>query len=159
MSADVMLGAPPGLNLLCRIVARVAPVVSLGQAPCGERRFVPIIGGTVEGAVLNGEILAGGMDWQLQRGDGILEIEAHYAMRAMDGALIEIRSKGYRHGPPDVMKRLLAGEAVGVDEYYFRTAMSFQTGAPAWAHLNSVLAVGKAARLPDAAVLDVYLVR
>jgi hypothetical protein len=36
--------------------------------------------------------------------------------------------------------------------------MRFQTGSPAWSHLNSVLAIGKATRRPDAAVLDVFLV-
>jgi len=148
----------PGLTYLCRITARVSPVVILGPAPYGERRYVPIIGGTVEGDSLSGEVLSGGVDWQVQRNDGTLDIQAHYVLRAADGALIEIQSNGYRHGPSDVMARLAKGDPVSPDEYYFRTAMTFQTAAPAWAHLNSMLAVGKGAREPGAAVLDVYLV-
>lgn len=150
-------GAAPGMQLLCRIVARVAPLVSLGDGPYGERRCVPIVGGSVTGPLLNGDVVAGGMDWQVQRRDGTLDIAAQYMLRTSEGALIEVRSNGYRHGPPGVMARLAAGAAVGADEYYFRTAMTFQTGSPAWAYLNSVLAIGKAARQPDAAVLDVYL--
>ena len=148
----------PGMRFLCRITARVSPVVSLGMAPFGERRFVPIIGGQVEGGALSGEVLAGGVDWQIQRGDGVLDISAQYVVRASDGALIEVVSRGYRHGPAEVMARLARGEQVSPNEYYFRTAMSFQTGAPQWAHLNAVLAIGKAIRKPDAAVLDVFLI-
>lgn len=151
-------GGAPGLRFLCRITARVAPVVSLGMLPCGERRYVPIVGGTVEGRPFAGEVVAGGVDWQMQRGDGTLEIAAHYVLRLADGALVEIESNGYRHGPAEVMRRLAAGEAVAPHEYYFRTAMRFRTGAPQWAHLNSLLAIGKAVRRPDAAVLDVFLV-
>ena len=39
-----------------------------------------------------------------------------------------------RHGPAEVMARLARGEAVAREEYFFRTLMRFQTGAPAWAH-------------------------
>jgi hypothetical protein len=149
--------APPPLAHLCRITARVAPIVSLGEVPFGERRYVPIVGGEVEG-VLSGEVVGGGMDWQIQRRDGTLDISAQYVIRASDGAFIEVESRGYRHGPAEVMARMARGEAVAPEEYYFRTAMRFQTAARAWLHLNSVLAIGKATRLPDAAVLDVFLV-
>jgi hypothetical protein len=161
MAASTAANQPapaPNLEWHCRITARVSPVVSLGDAPCGERRYVPIIGGSVEGPVLSGEVLAGGVDWQLQRRDGTLEIEAHYVLRAADGALIEVRSSGYRHGPAAVMERMARGEPVAPHEYYFRTAIRFQTGSPAWAHLNSVLAVGRGMRESGAALIDVYLV-
>jgi len=152
------VSAAPALRHLCRITARVSALVSLGAAPYGERRYVPIIGGEVEGETLSGEVLSGGVDWQIQRRDGTLDISAQYVIRAADGALIEVESRGYRHGPPEVMARLARGEPVSPDDYYFRTAMRFQTGSPAWSHLNSVLALGKAMRQPDAAVLDVFLV-
>ena len=155
--SPVAMKAPP-LRRLCRITARVAPLVSLGEAAYGERRYVPIIGGEVEGEMLSGAVLAGGTDWQIQRRDGTLDISAQYVIRAADGALIEVESRGYRHGPADVMARLAKGEPVSPDDYYFRTAMRFQTGAPAWQYLNSALAIGKAMRRPDAAVLDVFLV-
>lgn len=160
MSKDENRGpdAAPALEWLCRITARVAPMVSLGAAPAGERRYVPIVGGTVEGPALNGEVINGGVDWQLARSDGTLEIMAQYVLKATDGALIEVQSRGYRHGPPDVMARMARGEPVAPHEYYFHTAMSFCTGSPAWARLNSLLAVAKARREPGAAVLDVYLV-
>jgi hypothetical protein len=57
-------------------------------------------GGTVRGPELNGSIVAGGVDWQTNRCDGVLEIAAHYVARTDDGALVEIRSDVLRHGPP-----------------------------------------------------------
>jgi len=148
----------PALRHFCRITARVSTLVTLGAGPYGERRYVPIIGGEVEGDALSGEVLAGGVDWQILRQDGTLDISAQYVLRASDGSLIEVESRGYRHGPAEVMARLAKGEAVSPDDYYFRTAMRFQTSAPQWQSLNSVLAIGKAMRRPDAAVLDVFLV-
>jgi hypothetical protein len=148
----------PALRHLCRITARVSPLVTLGEGPYGERRYVPIIGGEVEGEELSGEVLAGGVDWQVRRRDGTLDISAQYVIRTRDGGLIEVESRGYRHGPAEVMARLGRGETVSADDYYFRTALRFQTGVPKWQRLNSVLAIGKAMRMPDAAVLDVFLV-
>lgn len=131
----------PALLPMTEVVCEVGALVSLGAAPQGERRYVPLAGGSVSGPELNGTIVEGGVDWQLQRGDGVLEIDAHYVVRTDDGALVEIRSTGLRHGPPAVMARLAAGEPVGADEYFFRTVVRFTTGAPAWAHLNKVIAL------------------
>src|SRR4051812_27425720 len=103
------------------VEASVGPIVSLGPAPAGERRVVAILGGTVEGDGIRGEIVPGGEDWQTLRADGVLEIEAHYVVRLDDGALVEVLSQGYRHGPPEVMARLARGEPVAADEYFFRT--------------------------------------
>lgn len=147
---------PPALLPLTRIRCDVGPLVSLGPAPHGERRYVPLGGGTVAGPELNGRIVEGGVDWQILRGDGVLEIAAHYVIRTDDGALIEVRSDGLRHGPDAVMARLARGEPVGRDEYFFRTLMRFATGAPAWRHLNRVLALAVGQREASAVLLDVW---
>lgn len=157
-STRITTAEAPELRHLCRITARVSPLVSLGEGPYGERRYVPIIGGEVEGETLCGEVLAGGTDWQVQRRDGTLDISAQYVIRTRKGVLIEVESRGFRHGPAEVMARLAQGKSVSPDEYYFRTVLRFQTGTPEWRYLNSVLAIGKAMRRPDAAVLDVFLV-
>jgi len=148
----------PSMRFLCRITARVDPVVSLGDTACGERRYVPIIGGTVSGEEFSGKVVAGGVDWQLQRSDGTLEIAAHYVIEDAEGARVEVSSDGFRHGPPEVMRRLAAGEPVAPEEYYFRTAIRFRTGAARWRHLNSVIAVGMGARTTGAAIIDVHVV-
>ncbi len=141
---------------MTRIRCAVSPIVSLGPAPLGERRYVPILSGTVQGPELSGEIVGGGVDWQIQRGDGVLEIAAHYVIRADDGGLIEVRSEGLRHGPPEVMQRLGRGEAVPPEAYFFRTLLRLTTGASAWLHLNKLLALAVGQREPDCVRLDVY---
>lgn len=152
------LPPPPLLLPMTRVTCRVGALVTLGQAKYGERRYVPLAGGTVSGAELNGEIVDGGVDWQVQRADGVLDIAAHYVIRASDGALIEVQSDGMRHAAPEVMAALARSEAVPREAYYFRTVMRFQTGAPAWLHLNRLLALACGERLADRVVLDVYRV-
>lgn len=147
---------PPMLQPMTQIRCEVGELVSLGDASRGERRYVPLGGGTVQGPELNGSIVEGGVDWQLLRGDGVLEIAAHYVIRAHDGALIEVRSEGLRHGPPEVMARLARGEPVPREAYLFRTLVRFDTGAPAWVHLCRTLAIACGQREARAVLLDLY---
>ena len=123
--------APPQLVPMTQLRCEVGPLVSLGAAKYGERRYVALLGGTVRGPELNGTIVEGGVDWQVNRADGALDIAAHYVIRTDDGALIEVQSDGLRHGAPQVLARLARGEAVARDEYFFRTVVRFTTGAPA----------------------------
>lgn len=134
----------------------VGALVSLGPAPLGERRYVPLLGGTVTGPELTGHIEAGGVDWQINRSDGALEIAAHYVIVTADEARIEVHSSGLRHGPAEVLARLAAGEDVPADQYFFRTLMRFTTGAAAWAHLNKTMAVAVGQRQARQVILDVY---
>ena len=151
-----MLPPAPALLPLAHIVCDVGALVSLGPAPLGERRYVPLLGGTVSGPGLQGRIREGGIDWQIARADDVLEIDAHYVVEASDGALIEIRSQGVRHGPPEVMARLAAGEDVPADAYYFRTVVRFTTGATAWRHLNGLIAIARGRREAQRVLLDLY---
>lgn len=148
----------PSLSLLCTIECEVDEIVSLGPAPAGERRFVPLGRGRVAGPVLNGELIAGGVDWQWRRADGTLEIDAHYALRLADGAVVEVQSVGLRHGPPEVMEALARGDAVPPSAYYFRTAVRLSTGASDWLHLNRMLALALGGREKRRVLLDLYAV-
>jgi Protein of unknown function (DUF3237) len=150
------LPPPPVLVPMMRVMCEVGTLVSLGPGKYGERRYVPLGGGSVAGPELNGTLVEGGVDWQVQRGDGVLDIAAHYVIRTADGALIEVQSDGVRHGPADVMARLARGDAVPRDAYFFRTILRFQTGAPQWLHLNKVLALACGQREATRVVLDVY---
>lgn len=150
------LPPPPALVPMTQIRCEVKDLVNLGPGKHGERRYVPLGGGTVMGPELNGTLVEGGVDWQVNRADGVLDIAAHYVIRADDGALIEVQSDGMRHANPAVMARLARGELVPGSEYFFRTLMKFQTGAPQWAHLNRVMAIACGQREPSLVVLDVY---
>ena len=149
--------AAPALLPMTRIRCEVGALVSLGgPAKHGERRYVPLGGGSVVGPELNGTLVEGGVDWQVNRADGVLDIAAHYVIRTDDGALVEVQSDGMRHGPADVMARLARGEPVEPHEYFFRTVVRFTTGAPSWLHLNKVLALAVGRREARAVLLDFY---
>ncbi len=147
---------PPPLTFMGQVRCDVGPVVSLGPGPHGERRFVALTGGTVAGPELNGTIVEGGVDWQVARPDGALDIAAHYVVRTPDDGLVEVQSDGLRHGPPEVIARLAAGEPVDPASYFFRTLMRFTTGHPAWLHLNKVMAIASGRREARLVVLDVW---
>ena len=147
---------PPALVPMTQIRCQVGALVTLGTAPLGERRYVPLGGGSARGPELNGTLVEGGVDWQIARGDGVLEIAAHYVIRADDGGLIEVRSEGLRHGPPAVMEQLARGESVPRGDYFFRTLVRFTTGASAWQHLNKVMAIACGQREARLVLLDVY---
>jgi hypothetical protein len=146
------------LTPLFHVSAEVGEVRSLGPAPGGERRVVPILGGTFRGDGLEGEVLGGGADWQWRRDDGTLDIDAHYALRERGGAVIEVRSRGVRAGPAEVLERLARGDDLDPAAYYFRTALRFTTGDPRLGWLNRVLGLATAARRARRVELDVYRV-
>jgi hypothetical protein len=152
---------PEGLlEAIGRFEVEVGPVRSLGAMAAGERRVVEITGGRAAG-LLAGEILPGGADWQWLRSDGITEISAHYVVQTDAGALVEIHSDGYRHGPAQVMARLAAGAAVDRSEYYFRTALRFAlvSADPRLARLNGLLGVGVGQRQAGRVLLDIFTLR
>lgn len=132
---------------LLRLSVEVGDIVSLGATPTGERRVVAITGGSFDSDEgWRGSVLPGGADWQLLRGDGVLEVDARYVLQDERGARVQVVSQGLRHGPPEVISALARGEAVDASQYYFRTAMRFETAAAELQHLNFVVAVGLGAR-------------
>lgn len=156
MPQPSLLPPPPPLVAMAQVRCEVGELVSLGPAKYGERRYVPLGGGTVQGPELNGTLVSGGVDWQVARADGVLDIAAHYVIRTDDGALVEVQSEGLRHGPPEVMARLARGETVPREAYFFRTVVRFTTGAPAWLHLNRTLALAVGQREARLVLLDLY---
>lgn len=150
------MSAPPSLIPMAQVRCKVQGTVSLGNGPYGERRYVRLEGGTVEGPELNGRVAEGGIDWQTARDDGVLDIGAHYVIRTNDEELIEVHSTGLRHGPQKIITRLERGEHVSPTEYFFRTVMRFTTGASALAHLNKLIAIAVGQREANLVILDVY---
>src|SRR5262252_11174408 len=100
-------------RLLMMLRVKVAPAQNVGAVPLGTRRTAPIGGGAFEGPRLRGTVLPGGSaDWQLLRADGVLEMDLRLTLQTDDGALIEMKSFGLRHGPPEVMAAIGRGETV-----------------------------------------------
>lgn len=84
---------PPRARFVYEAIVEIGPTQLLGEGPLGERRIVPILGGTFEGPRIRGRVLAGGADRQLIRRDGIKRLEALYEMQADDGAVLTVLNR------------------------------------------------------------------
>lgn len=146
----------PEFSFVTEIRAEVAPALSLGAGPNGERRLIPITGGRCVGPRMTGVVLPGGADFQHIRPDGVLELEARYALRLEDGALVNVVNQGLRHAAPEEMARLARGEPVPPERIYFRTTPRFDTVAPAHGWMTRTLFVGLAERHPDHVRIRVF---
>jgi Protein of unknown function (DUF3237) len=130
-----------------------APVIISGESQ--GRRFIPILGGLVEGG-LEGRVMSGGGDWQTVAPDGTLDIDAHYVLAIRDHGMVEVRSRGLRSGSASVLAALGRGEEVDPSEYYFRTSIRLRTAAPGLARLNQVIALSTGARVAGGVRLKVF---
>ena len=149
---------PPGLRPFCTLEVEAGPVRSLGQGRLGQRRIVPIVGGRVSGAQVNGRILPGGADWLTVSPAGVALMDARYSLETDDGAIIEIIDQGFRHGPAETMQRLMAGEAVAADAYYMRSSIRLETGHPDYAFVNTMVFVGTGAKTARGVQIDIYAI-
>jgi hypothetical protein len=149
----------PRLRHIYRLDADVDAPVDLGDTPQGHRRIVALTGGRAEGNDLHAELLAtAGADWQILRGDGSSVADIRYTLETDQGALLYVQAHGVRHGDPEVLARLAAGEDVDPSEYTFRTTVSIETSAPDLSWLNDGVFIAVGARQPSGVSYDVYLV-
>ena len=107
------------------------PTREIGTTPYGIRRRIPIIGGTFEGPRIRGRVLPGGADWQLERTDHYMVLEADYMIETEDGTQIHVHNRG-----------LTNSRVPGAKTRYLRTVPTFE--APAGPHdwLNQSIFVG-----------------
>ena len=129
-----------------------APGMAAEYAAAGVSRFL------VDGPALHGQVLGGGADWQYVRNDGVTVAEATYLLRTHDGVLIQVRNRGLRHGPAEVVQRLMEGDDVDPGEYYFRTSPTFLVPPGAYDWLNRDVFVATGARHARAIELWFYRV-
>jgi len=78
----------------------IAEMLNFGKSKYGERRIIPITGGTFKGPNIEGVVLPGGADWQLVRPDGDVELYARYTLKTTDGSLIQMTNRVLIHTPP-----------------------------------------------------------
>jgi hypothetical protein len=134
-----------------------APIVA-GDFGYGVRRIIPILGGDVRGEGIKGSIFPLGADFQTVRPNGLTELEAKYAFKMDDGAIVYIENIGIRFGPKQLLDRIAKGEIVDPALIYFRSVPKFETGAENYRWLMENLFVGVGARYPDRVEIDVHQV-
>jgi hypothetical protein len=139
------------------ITAHVGEATSAGDIGTGVRRIVPILGGEVRGEI-NGKFCAAGADFQIIRPNGLMDIEARYALETDDGAVIYVENRGMRFGPVELLQRLNRGEPVDPNLIYCRTVPKFETGHEKYRWLMQHIFIASVARHGDRVVIDVHQV-
>lgn len=139
----------PRLEFVSEGHVSIADTITLGNSKVGERRWVPILGGRFEGPGFSGEVLPG-VDWQIMRPDGVLELDAQYAIRATDGTLIKVRNRAIVYIPPG---------ATSINDVYVRSVPEFEAPREsplAW--LNRTIFVGTAGLDGKTVIIRVFKV-
>jgi hypothetical protein len=149
---------PPTLEFAFEVRAEVASPTVVGEVPNGTRRIIDILGGTFEGPTLKGSVRPGGADWQIIRADGFTEVDARYTLETEAGDLIYVSNLGIRHAPPDVIRRLNAGELVDQAQIYFRSVPKFETAAPELQWLMRSIFIATGERYPNGVVIKFWRV-
>ncbi|WP_458107350.1 DUF3237 domain-containing protein [Arthrobacter sp. R3-55] len=155
-----MTGLPeaPALTFLATLNVKVGPALDIGMTPEGQRRVIPIVGGTVSGPCLQGRVLPAGADYQVQRDAGLTELDARYVVELEDGAMVYVHNQALRSGAAEDLNRLNSGEDVDPALIYFRCTPRFSTAAPELAWLNRVVTLGTGRRRPGSVEIDVFTV-
>jgi hypothetical protein len=146
---DVLSLPEPRLIPFCKLEVEVGAPQTIGPGRFGERRVVPVLGGRVSGPSISGEILPGA-DWQTISADGLVELDARYAFRTHDEALVEIIDRGFRHERKDP-----AGNPVPP---YMRSTVRLETGHPGYSWVNRMIFVGTGGKQGTTVYIDVYSV-
>ena len=127
------------------------------DGPHGPRRILYMTSGAFAGPKLVGKVLPRGADWASLRPDGVFQLDIRLTMQADEyGALNYVNSCGILDLPADKRDRIRKGERLPSSEYYFRTALQFETGAEPYGWLNRLLAVGVGTRTPTGMSTEVF---
>ena len=152
-----MTPLPLTSEFLFRATLSVGAPQAVGTTRTGELRIIPVTGGTIEGPALTGEVMPGtAADWLRVDPDGTAHMDVRLTIKTTEGQVVFMHYSGIRTGKAPVLARLNAGEAVDPAEYYFRTAVRFETGAAPRGWRNRVRANGLGPRPPSGPTDDGY---
>ena len=110
----------------------------------------------MEGPRFSGEVLAGGGDWWVTRGD-TTQLDARYLIRSHDGAVIDVVNRGYFRASAELGRRHEAGEEITEAELYYPTAPVFQTDAPDYLWMTGTSSSGWPAPEPGFVCVRVFM--
>jgi hypothetical protein len=134
--ADLPAGARvPAMKFVYDCDATLSPAIPFGDTLEGSRRIIPIIGGTVKGPRIRGEVLNIGADWNLSRKDGASSVEAAYYLRTDDGVIIRVVNKGVGAMPAPT------GKADDAEPFFMFTTPVFEAPAGKYDWLNRAIFV------------------
>lgn len=154
--------APPVLEYFGQLNIEVAAPIEVGRTHAGQRRVIPITGGTLHGPEVTGTILNAGADFQVLRSATESDLDARYVVELTDGARLFVTNVAYRTGSAADITALAEGREVPAERIYFRCAPRFEvadTGTSSWQWLESTVVIGSGRREPEAVIIDLWIVR
>jgi Protein of unknown function (DUF3237) len=153
--------APPPLRteFLMQLRADLEEAQAVGETPLGGRRILYVKRGSFAGPRLRCNVLPGGGDWVLLRKDGVSQLDVGITLRCSDGSLIFVSYRGIADIPPDVRSRIVKGEDVSPNQYYFRITPVFETASEQLAWLNRLVAIGVGKRTATGVVYDIFAIK
>ncbi|NWN88461.1 MAG: DUF3237 family protein [Micrococcaceae bacterium] len=161
-AAEPFEPAAPTLEYFGTLYIEVAAPVEVGRTHAGQRRVIPITGGTLHGPDVSGTILDAGADFQVIRSATESDLDARYVIELDDGARIFVTNVAYRTGAAEDISALAQGKEVPAERIYFRCAPRFEvadTDKTAWQWLESTVVIGSGRREPAAVIIDLWIVR
>lgn len=137
------------------------PVVIYNNSRRGKRQLIPILDGTVSGAI-EGNVLPGGVDSQIIGTDGVCRLSARYALQVHEGA-VYIQNDGIRRIPDEFRDKLFGSDmsffsTLSPADIYFRTVPTFEVDSPALEWLTTSVFICSASRSETGVKLGFYRV-
>jgi hypothetical protein len=148
--------AVPKLKHFATLNVDVSPAQEIGVSSHGERRIIPIKGGTARGLDWQGKILNGGADYQLIISPRMAHLDAHYVVEVENGERIYVHNRAIRVAEPDVTDKIKKGIPVDPDLIYFRCSPVFETSSSSLQWITERIFIGSGIRRPDLVELQIY---
>jgi len=125
----------PAFTFVYECIATIAPPLTFGPTLDGERRVIPITGGTFKGPRMQGQVVANGADWNLSRNDGASSVDAAYYLKTDDQVLIRIVNRG-------IGTRTAAPGTDSSELFFMYTHPEFQAPTGKYEWLNRGMFIG-----------------
>ncbi|MFB6251470.1 MAG: DUF3237 domain-containing protein [Halobellus sp.] len=146
-----------GLERVMELDVEVESPIEIGDTGDGQRRIIPILGGTATGKI-EGEVLSTGADYQIYRDRRPSEIVAKYAIETSDGDRIYVENRGMRFADPEVSERIREGKPVDPADVYFCSVPEFEVPTSELEWLENHIFVATGTRRSKGVRLAVYQV-
>lgn len=141
-------------ELVMELYVHCDPALEIGDMFDGNKKVIPIVGGSFEGPNIKGEVLPGGADWNVTRPDGSSEVWARYTLKADDGTLISVTNQGKLVPKPSARDEDKPFNFK--EDMYVYTVPSFEVANEKYNWLNNSMFIGTLDLDPKGVHLHIY---
>ena len=146
----------PELQYFATLRIDVGAPQEIGKSIHGDRRIIPIVGGSIIGNGWKGKILGGGADYQLIVTPRMTHLDARYAIETEQGERIYIHNDAIRVASEEITQNIKDGKPVDPEQIYFRSTPKFETNAEQFQWITERLFIGVGVRKPTVVELNIF---